>query len=177
MDCITPSHPEKIPHGESLDIQQLLDKGEEAHLDPNTEPKDGKKIDLSQFEYTPRPTVMSSLNSSTDLRLLRAQITSNDAELKDIVKEVLRNDPSLKPSAKKGGSGTGAPRGRRPTPKVPTPPHAQPQKAVLMEVEERWGMAYKNALANSNKPWFIGHAQKAQTWNRRIGSDDGLWEV
>ena len=32
MDCVTPSHPEKIPHGESLDIQELLAKGEEASL-------------------------------------------------------------------------------------------------------------------------------------------------
>jgi DNA polymerase gamma 1 len=181
MDCITPSHPEKIPHGESLDIKQLLDKGEQAHLDPNAGPKDGRDIDLSKFQYTPRPTVMSTLNSSTDLRLLRAQITSNDAELKEIVKEVLRDDPSVKPSPKKGSNGSGVPRGRRPKPRVPPPPHAQPQKAVLMEVEERWGMAYKNALANSNKPWFIGHGhghgQKGQAYNRRVGADDGLWEV
>ena len=35
MDCVTPSHPKKIPHGESLDINQLLAKGEEAALDPH----------------------------------------------------------------------------------------------------------------------------------------------
>lgn len=176
MDCITPSHPEKIPHGESLDIKQLLDKGDAAHLDPNTVPEGGKEIELDKYQYTSRPTVMSSLNSSTDLRLLRAQITRNDAELKEIVKEVLRDDSSAKSIPRNAGSGSAAPRGRRPKPKVPLPPHAQPQKAVLMEVEERWGMAYKNAFANGNKPWFIGHAPKGQAWSRKVGADDGLWE-
>src|SRR6202043_1335958 len=38
MDCITPSHPNKIPHGESLDIQGLLSKGSEAYLDPAVVP-------------------------------------------------------------------------------------------------------------------------------------------
>jgi DNA polymerase gamma 1 len=176
MDCVTPSHPEKIPHGESLDIKQLLDKGEEAYLDPGTPPKEGKQIDFQKYEYTPRPTVMSTLESSTDLRYLRAQITNNDAELKEIVKEVVRDDPST-PSPKRSGGGTGAPRGRRPKPKVPPPPHAQPQKAVLMEVEDRWGMAYKNAFANANKPWLMDQPRKGQAWNRRVGADDALWEV
>ncbi|KAL9626664.1 MAG: hypothetical protein Q9164_007827 [Protoblastenia rupestris] len=175
MDCITPSHPEKIPHGESLDIKQLLEKGGEAHLDPQTEPQGGREIDLSKFHYTPRETVMNTLNSSTDLRYLRAQITGSDAELKEIIKEVIKDNPSSKPSPR--SSGSGIPRGRRPKPKVPPPPYAQPQKAVLMEVEERWGMAYKNAFANAKKPWLIGHAQKGQAWNRRVGVDDGLWEV
>src|SRR3954469_8284866 len=76
MDCVTPSHPNKIPHGESLDITQLLAKGEEAWLDPSVVPKHGP-IDVSKYEYTPRSTVISSLNSSTDLRYLRAQITSD----------------------------------------------------------------------------------------------------
>ena len=186
MDCVTPSHPEKIPHGESLDIKQLLDKGEEAYLDPKTGPKGGKEIDLSKFQYTPRPTVMSTLDSSTldsstldsstDLRFLRAQITNNDAELKEIVKEVVRENPASKPSPK-NGSGRGLPRGRRPKPKVPSPPHAQPQKAVLLEVEERWGMAYQKAFGSSNKPWLIGQTQKGTAWSRRIGGDEGLWEV
>jgi len=95
----------------------------------------------------------------------------------EIVKEVLKDEPALKSSAKNEEGGTGAARGRRAKPKVPAPPHAQPQRAVLMEVEERWGMGYKNAFANTNKPWLIGHAQKAQTWNKRVGADDGLWEV
>ncbi|KAF7506861.1 DNA-directed DNA polymerase gamma mip1 [Endocarpon pusillum] len=177
MDCITPSHPEKIPHGECLDIKQLLEKGEEARLDPQTEPQGGREIDLSKFHYMPRETVMCTLNSSTDLRYLRAQITGNDAELKEIIKEVMKDDPSSKPSPRSSGSGSGTPRGRRPRPKVPPPPYAQPQKAVLMEVEERWGMAYKNAFANAKKPWLVGHVQKGQAWNRRVGTDDGLWEV
>ncbi len=169
MDCITPSHPEKIPHGESLDIKQLLAKGEEAWLDPNIVPKNGP-IDVSKYEYTPRPSVISTLNSSTDLRYLRAQITSDDKELKSIIKEVEKYDPSSNTN-----SGSGAPRGRRPKPKVPPPPYAQPQRAVLMEVEDRWGMGYKKAFANSHKPWLLN--AKAPSHSSRYAGDDGLWEV
>lgn len=186
MDCVTPSHPDKIPHGESLDINQLLDKGEEAYLDPHTGPKGGKEIVLRHIPYTPRPTVMSTLNSSTDLRLLRAQITNNDAELKEIIKEVAREDPGSKLSRASGAAAglIPPPRVRRLKAKaVPPPPHAQPQKAVLMEVEERWGLAYKRAVAKSNKPWLVGQGQRGAGWNntgnagRWVEGDEGLWEV
>jgi len=167
MDCITPSHPDKIPHGESLDIKQLLARGEEAWLDPNIVPKNGP-IDVSKYEYMPRPSVMSTLNSSTDLRYLRAQITSDDKELKSIIKEVEKDDPS-------SNTNGGAPRGRRPKPKVPLPPHAQPQRAVLMEVEDRWGMGYKKAFANAHKPWLLN--TKGPSLSSKYAGDDGLWEV
>ena len=169
MDCVTPSHPEKIPNGESLDINQLLMKGEEAWLDAAIEPESGP-IDLNKYEYSPRPTIMSTLNSSTDLRYLRAQITSDDKELKDIVKEVEKDDPSSR-----SGGGTGTPKGRPPKPKVPQPPHAQPQRAVLLEVEDRWGMGYKKAFANSHKPWMVNH--KIPASSSRSAGEEGLWEV
>ncbi|KAJ6144848.1 hypothetical protein N7470_008743 [Penicillium chermesinum] len=38
MDCITPSHPHGIAPGETLDISQLLDKGQKAFLDPSIVP-------------------------------------------------------------------------------------------------------------------------------------------
>lgn len=177
MDCVTPSHPEKIPHGESLDIRQLLDKGEEAYLDPQAMPKDGGPVDLAKHTYSSRPTVMSTLDSSTDLRLLRAQITNDDSELKEIIKEVLRDEGRSTPLPRSGGSGSGAPRRRRQKPLVPPPPHAQPQRAVLMEVEDRWGMGYQNAFPNGHKPWLVEHGQKPLGWNQIAGGDDGLWEV
>jgi DNA polymerase gamma 1 len=169
MDCVTPSHPTKIPHGESLDINQLLAKGEEAWLDPNLVPKDGP-IDVSKYEYTPRPSVMSTLNSSTDVRYLRAQITSDDKELKSIIKEAEKDE-----SSSGSGSGIAVLRGRRQKPPVPPPPYAQPQRAVLLEVEDRWGMGYKKAFANSHKPWLMN--AKGPSFSSRHAGDEGLWEV
>ena len=169
MDCVTPSHPNKIPHGESLDINQLLAKGEEACLDPNVVPKDGP-IDVSNYKYMPRASVMSTLNSSTDVRYLRAQITSDDKELKSIIKET-ENDKSLSNSK----SISTAPTRRAPKAKVPPPPHAQPQRAVLLEVEDRWDMGYKKAFANSHKPWLMN--TKGPSSTSSSAGDEGLWEV
>jgi DNA polymerase gamma 1 len=170
MDCVTPSHPNKIPHGESLDITQLLAKGEEAWLDPSVVPKDGP-IDVSKYEYTPRSTVISTLNSSTDLRYLRAQITSDDKELRSIIKEAEKDESS---SGSKSESAP--PRGRRLKPKVPPPPpYAQPQRAVLLEVEDRWGAGYKKTFANSHKPWLTN--TKGTSFNNQFAGDEGLWEV
>jgi DNA polymerase gamma 1 len=168
MDCVTPSHPNKIPHGESLDIHQLLAKGEEAWLDPSVVPRDGP-IDVSKYEYRPRPSVMSTLNSSTDVRYLRAQITADDKELKSIIKEAEKDQPSGD-----SNSGSAVSRGRRPKPKIPPPPYAQPQRAVLLEVEDRWGMGYKKAFANSHKPWFYA---KEPSSSSKYAGDEGLWEV
>jgi DNA polymerase gamma 1 len=169
MDCITPSHPDKIPHGESLDIHQLLAKGEEAWLDPRVVPKGGP-IDVSKYEFTPRPSVMSTLNSSTDVRYLRAQITSDGKELRSIIKEVEKDE-----SSSGSNSGRTMPRGRMSTPKVPPPPYAQPQRAVLLEVEDRWGMGYKKAFANSHKPWLMN--AKGPSLSSKCTGDEGLWEV
>lgn len=188
MDCVTPSHPEKIPHGESLDINQLLAKGSEASLDPVTVPKTGP-INLDQYTYTPRQSVMSTLNGAggVDIGYIRAQITDDDKELRAIIKDVEKsesNEPSSKEGATKNDatkagntSGPKAPRGRRPKPKVPIPPHAQPQQAMLMEVEDRWNLGYNKAFGNGNSghkaPWLTD--KKAAGWTSRW-ADDG-WEV
>jgi DNA polymerase gamma 1 len=172
MDCVTPSHPEKIPHGESLDINQLLAKGQEALLDPGIVPKTGP-IDLSQYSYTPRQSVMSSLNGSNDVGYIRAQITDDEKELKSIIRDVEKDSPA-EDSNKDGGSrGSGLPRGRRPKPKVPVPPHAQPQRAMLMEVEDRWSMGYNKALNGAgHKPWLT---ERKAEWTNRWANDG--WEV
>jgi DNA polymerase gamma 1 len=168
MDCVTPSHPNKIPYGESLDIHQLLAKGEEAWLDPSIVPSDGP-IDVSKYAYMPRPSVMSTLNSSTDVRYLRAQITMDDKELKSIIKEAEKDE-----SSGDSNNGSAVSRGRRPKPKVPPPPYAQPQRAVLLEVEDRWDMGYKKAFANSHKPGFYA---KGPSSSSKYAGDEGLWEV
>ncbi|KAL2429573.1 DNA polymerase gamma, mitochondrial [Exophiala dermatitidis] len=225
MDCVTPSHPEKIPHGESLDINQLLAKGHEAFLDPAKE----QKIDLDKYPYTPRESVMSTLSSSNDVNYIRAQITDDEKELKAIIKDIERgitpsfselsisSETSTSSSSataasdasttadtttnkqqggtggRKGSSGSTKPdkssplpRGRRPKPKVPIPPHAQPQRAMLMEVEDRWDMGYKKAFglgttpssssssSSGHKPWLTDK-KLTGSWSTRWANDG--WEV
>lgn len=90
MDCITPSHKTPIPHGESLDINALLAKGEEARLD-ETMKAFGKyaPIDMKTIPYTPRTPVMKELeavdSSTTDLAFIKAQLTQTDMELRDSI--------------------------------------------------------------------------------------------
>ncbi|KAJ4351444.1 DNA-directed DNA polymerase gamma mip1 [Didymosphaeria variabile] len=93
MDCITPSHKDKIPHGESLDIMTLLEKGDAARLDPAIVPKDPPAVEKYQASYVPRIPVMASLagvdpTSVSSIAYLKAQITGDDKELKDIMRTV-----------------------------------------------------------------------------------------
>lgn len=123
LDCVTPSHPNKIPHGECLDIDQLLERGDEAFLDPSIQPHIPPEPE--KYPYTPRPTVMSSLEGSKNPFLIRAQITNDEKELRSIINEMLDRGPK-QPK-------TSTPRARKT--KSNPPPHAAPQKAVLMDVE------------------------------------------
>ncbi|KAF2740108.1 hypothetical protein EJ04DRAFT_559134 [Polyplosphaeria fusca] len=92
MDCITPSHATKIPHGESLDITTLLSKGEAARLDDSITPISPPDVDSYTSTYTPRIPVMRALEgdaaSTQSLAYLKAQITADDKELRDIMKTV-----------------------------------------------------------------------------------------
>jgi DNA polymerase gamma 1 len=135
MDCITPSHPNKIPHGESLDIQGLLSKGSEAYLDPAVVPN--LAPEAQKYAYTPRKSVMSTLETSTDPAFLKAQITSDEKELKEIIREVQKSHESSTPKVR-----------RKTKASVPIPPHAQPQRAMLMEVEDLWPSSF-----NVKKAW------------------------
>ncbi|KAI0841601.1 DNA polymerase family A [Hypoxylon sp. FL0890] len=96
MDCVTPSHSTPIPPGESLDIMQLLEKGDEAYLDPTIVPaKYAPKLD--NIQYTPRTPVMEELSASQDfkdLSFLKAQITNDEKELREILKEQRKNSSS-----------------------------------------------------------------------------------
>lgn len=95
LDCVTPSHKTPIPPGESIDIQQLLEKGKEAFLDDNIVPaKYPPRLD--SFTYKPREAVMDDLKkqdtSTADPFFIRAQISSDMAELNEIVKEKRKRD-------------------------------------------------------------------------------------
>ncbi|KAI5928496.1 DNA polymerase gamma [Camillea tinctor] len=89
LDCVTPSHPNPIPHGESMDIMQLLDKGDEAYLDPKIVPEKYAPMPEA-VPYVARKPVMESLGTPhdpKDLSFLKAQITNDDNELREILKE------------------------------------------------------------------------------------------
>lgn len=124
MDCVTPSHPNKIPHGESLTMNQLLDKGNIAFLDPAIVPQ--VPINLDLYPYTPRTPVMNEIGERQDFNLLRAQVTSSDKELNDLIKEVTKKAGITKPEA--GSKTVGKLRS-----KILIPAHAQPQSPRLME--------------------------------------------
>jgi len=93
MDCITPSHPTAIPPGESLDIVQLLEKGDAALLDPKIVPSTAPHPE--KYAYTAREPVMEALRRLTDVNYIRAQISSSEEELKEIIKDCRRADPTL----------------------------------------------------------------------------------
>jgi DNA polymerase gamma 1 len=101
MDCITPSHKEPIPPGESVDIAQLLARGDEARLDlaivPRAYPPRPEGV-----EYTPREPVMHSLEADVgDQRaFIKAQIATDEAELRDILKG--RKVPTVAPARRRG---------------------------------------------------------------------------
>lgn len=91
MDCITPSHKDAIPHGESLDIISLLGKGDAAKLDPTTIPTNPPQVQQYAASFNPRIPVMTTLSgpdptSPSALAYLKAQISSSDKELRDILK-------------------------------------------------------------------------------------------
>lgn len=94
MDCVTPSHPDAIPPGESVDITKLLENTESI-LDPETEPKE--KIDYKRWDYHPRVPVMEQLQKNTNLPFLKAQ-SATDKELADIIQEVRNKKSDVSPT-------------------------------------------------------------------------------
>ena len=96
MDCITPSHPEKIPHGESLDILQLLAKGDAAYLDPEIQPTDAPQP--KRFEYTYRKPVMEGLQMPNVMHYLRAQVASDTKGIEAVAKELRSSTKAKKPA-------------------------------------------------------------------------------
>ncbi|KAL5362668.1 DNA polymerase family A-domain-containing protein [Aspergillus floccosus] len=124
MDCVTPSHPHKIPHGESVDITQLLQKGQEALLDPSVTPVDTPAP--QKYAYKPRESVMSALQTTNDPAFIRAQITKDDAELREIIKEVTK--------AKAATRASSTARSQKGRVNATSSPAASPQKAILMDV-------------------------------------------
>ena len=124
MDCVTPSHPEKIPHGESVSINQLLDKGSAAYLDPAMVPN--TPIHLDRHPYTPRLPVMAELSERPDVDYLKAQISTSTKELNDLIKDVTKR---ATPPVKKSSS------------TASWPIFAQPQEPRLVDAPYGYGGA------------------------------------
>jgi DNA polymerase gamma 1 len=101
MDCVTPSHPDRIPPGESLDIWTLL-QTDEAALDPAVMPT--RPLDLQKWPYKPRRRVMADIQNDEptpqDLARVRAQITNSDKEVRDIIRAL--NKASIAESERPG---------------------------------------------------------------------------
>jgi DNA polymerase gamma 1 len=156
MDCITPSHHQAIPHGESLDITTLLSKPS-AHLDRTITPTNPPH--LSAIQYTPRIPVMESLQSSSSsssaqgLNFLKAQITADDGELREIIKEQRKltegdKEPKKRTSGKKERS------------ILPYQAHPELIQEPMMAVSE--------LLGNKFKSGFEQGKQKNWTWERSM---------
>ncbi|KAK5683982.1 DNA-directed DNA polymerase gamma mip1 [Elasticomyces elasticus] len=89
MTCVTPSHPEVIPPGESLGIEELLAKGSEALLDPKAKAEREEDVPRPErFEYQEREPVMKGLKSANPKHYLRAQLAKDKGEVLAIAKEL-----------------------------------------------------------------------------------------
>ena len=157
MDVVTPSHPESIPPGESLDIVQLLAKGDEALLDPSIKSLDPPQPE--KFAYTYRQPVMEGLQTPNAMPYLRAQIAPDTSELNKIVKELKMPAPSTnraydlkdKPEPAKK-------RSRKPKPATTRMPVRQySQFPSLLPVDLPF---------NDNK--FIKHYDRARKENKKV---------
>ncbi|KAJ5881167.1 DNA polymerase gamma [Penicillium subrubescens] len=141
MDCITPSHPYKIPHGETLDISQLLAKNEAAFLDPSIVPISPPNPE--KYDYTPRESVMSTLQASNDPAFIKAQITKDDKELREIIREKAQAASAGKPTPPRSSASKSR---SKSTGWV----SAEPQRAVLMDMESGLYPDFRNPRPSSN---------------------------
>lgn len=104
MDCVTPSNPIPIPPGESIDITDLLAKGDLARLAQDMT----ADLKLDAIPYTPRVPIMQQLRAAesaaadpaAEARFIRAQICNNEDELRNIVRETNKPQYAKPPSAK-----------------------------------------------------------------------------
>lgn len=140
MDVITPSHPNKIPHGESLTMAQLLDKGSAAYLDPAVAP--AKSLDVDQYKHTPRQSVMAELGNKVDFHFLEAQISSDVKELNEIIRAATKSTDkpvSKKPASSKATASS-------------TKPGGAPQEPRLMDMPLNYDQVWSEKA--KPKPWI-----------------------
>lgn len=162
MDCVTPSHPTPIDPGESLDILSLLEKGDQARLDPAIVPDPETEPKPEAVAYQPRESVMAALQRTTNLPLLRAQITADDKELAEIIKSIRPpREPvsrSSSSSTKRSTSASTSSAWKKAQKNVPKPPHYQSQVAHLLPID--WDSAYSRKWGKSRANWSTAQQQQ-----------------
>ncbi|KAI0382878.1 DNA polymerase family A [Hypomontagnella monticulosa] len=153
MDCVTPSHSTPIPPGESIDILQLLEKGDEASLNPDIVPAKYAP-QLEGIPYMPRTPVMAELNASQDpkdLSFLRAQITNDEKELRDILKD----------QKKTSGGGSSGGSVRKPRQKKLVPYSSQAQ--LIPHMYEPFEAKFTTKKDFDREPWTF-EGMPPRTW-------------
>jgi len=85
IDCVTPSNPDPIPFGESLDLDSLLAHGAASEL---LQGKISPSPDLSTLTYEPRRTVFEDIetDAKADILYLQAQAATTNDEIKQLAK-------------------------------------------------------------------------------------------
>ncbi|KAK6521126.1 DNA-directed DNA polymerase gamma mip1, variant 2 [Arthrobotrys conoides] len=101
LNCVTPSNPDQIPPGESIDIEGLIAK-EEAQLPLGNGTIDAEK--LKTIKYTPRVPILEQLARQTrsNIYQMKAQIAKEDKDLTRVVKELKTEAPELMRDTTKG---------------------------------------------------------------------------
>ncbi|KAI5811077.1 DNA polymerase gamma [Peziza echinospora] len=110
LDCITPSHPEPIPHGESIDIIQLLEKGEVAALALDLEAENRFAKEFSEMVYQKREPVMETLQKSKgdfadQLKYMKAQMAKDEKAVVEVLKSWKQESTKPTKSTKSTASG------------------------------------------------------------------------
>lgn len=167
MDCVTPSHKEKIRHGESLDIAALLDKGDAARLDSSIVPRDAPAIDKYANSYEPRVPVMAALDgtdstSIASLAYLRAQITGDDKELREITKTIRAPVPRTPRTRSRGSKSCAEDE------EAERSMHHYQQMAHLLPVEEVWQANKFTKNWGHTKPGTWHHMHPRSTPHRPV---------
>lgn len=157
MDCITPSHSTKIPHGESVDINALL-SNPDSRLDPSIVPTDPPQ--MSDITYTPRVPVMQTLASNSDINFIKAQITADDRELRDLLKEQRKLTEGDAPPKK--------PRTTKLRDILPYQSHAQLIEEPYMVAE-----LLRNDLNNNYKAFESGKQRNYGSWQTNTSTTKG----
>jgi len=130
-----------------------MERGSEAYLDPSVTPVSPPTPE--GYSYTPRKSVMSALESSKNTPFIKAQIANDDRELREIIKETVRSDSSA--------SRVATARTRKNN--LASSPVAEPQRAVLMEVQPNLYPDFRNLPQVNHKQHAFQFAR--QSWKPR----------
>ncbi len=91
MDCITPSNGTAIPHGESLDVYQILAKPEVREMLAHPRNIDLSAIDVPQRVDKPLEAMDRQLDDGTRCLYISMQIAKSEAEFAGYKRKYLRN--------------------------------------------------------------------------------------